>query len=234
MRNFIALVLLVIVSSSMPAQEAEKESRVINVNQIKIGFASQIDVDVNKQYDVYYDGYNYGYYNDKGGMNLQPFIAYEHIWEFSSHVAIALEPRIGFSIKEKIVNGFAGLDTKFYWANNDFWRMGIAFYGGYGYANENITIAVPMEGGQYFQKKDLKMHFHRYSFEFGIIPFQFKLKNIPVTIESQFAIFGFSRVYGKSDKYNDGNVPDNHYSGNSFIPYFLKGELKIGYVFPSK
>ena len=229
MKNHLILFLAIMVSWQISAQETASESKVVHVNQIKVGFSNQIDVMFQDRYfDYYSDEY---YYNDPG-VNFQLFLAYEHIWEFPNKVAFALEPKIGTSIRQKGNNGFIGLNTKVYWANTDVWRMGMAIYSGYGYTSRDFSIDVPMGGGNYYQKKDLRMHFHSYSFDIGFIPFQFRFRNAPITIETIFALGGFTIINGRSDEYDDAYGSNSLILDNSSFPYFLKGEVKIGFVFP--
>lgn len=215
----------------LQAQEINKKSAVEHENQVKIGFSNQIDLIFFGYYDEYY--YDDYYPHSDGGLNFHVFLAYEHLWQFPKRIAFGLEPKIGASIRNGWSSGFVGLNTKFYWANTDIWRMGILLYGGYSYANREISVEVPMDGGNYYQRKDLTMHFNSYSFDIGLIPFQFRLKNVPLTIEAVFALGGLTFFNGRSETYNDIYGPNNRVIDNYAFPYIFKGEFKLGFVIPS-
>lgn len=223
------LFLLLFLYGVVHTQEVEQAPRVTHENQIKIGFSNQIDF-VLHGYDDYYYGNDY---YQEGGINTQLFLAYEHVWEFSNNTAIGLEPRIGASFKRYVNHGIAGLNTKFYWVNHKVWRMGIALYGGYGYLNRNVEVSVPMEGGNYYQVKDIRVHLHSFSFDIGLIPFQFRFENVPIVIESIISLGGFTSIRTKSERYDDYNYQDNYLNEFYTFPYFLKAEFKIGFVFPN-
>jgi hypothetical protein len=89
-----------------------------------------------------------------------------------------------------------------------------------------------MDGGNYYQRKDLRMHFHSYSFDVGFIPFQFRFRNAPITLETVFALGGFTVLNGRSESYESAYGQDNLLIDNYSFPYFLKGEVKIGFVLP--
>ncbi len=232
MRPVTLIIIALFASGFIFSQESNTEPVVKHEDQIKLGFSNQIDVVFHNRYDTYYYYDDY-YYNDPG-VNLQLFLAYEHIWEFPNKVAFALEPKIGSSIRQNNTNGFAGLNTKFYWINTPVWRMGLSVYGGYGYSSRNITVNIPMDGGNYYQKKELNMHFHSFSFDVGLIPFQFRFKKVPITLEAIFALGGLTTINGRSEKYEDVYGPNSLIIDNYTFPYFLKGEFKIGFVFPQK
>lgn len=220
------LTLLCIPVFALPQEEVPT---VLHENQIKAGISSHINVFI---YD-HYDGYYYDYPgNHEPIATLQLFLAYEHIWQFPKSIAFALEPKAGLALGKNNANGFAGLNTKFYWANKKIWRMGIAVYGGYGYAKREVSIDVPMEGGDYYQIKELDMHFHSFSFDIGLIPFQFRFQGAPLTVEAVFALGGFSVINGRSEPYTDGYNNERTIIDNYALPYILKGELKIGFVLP--
>ena len=231
MRTFLSILIALVISWSTTAQTSEKKPKTTHVNQIKIGFSNQVNIIFSSRYDYGLD-YTYAENYRYEGLDFQPYIAYEHIWDFPNKTAVALEPKIGLSIKENILNGFTGLNSKFYWANTDVWRMGIALYTGYGYANTDVTMNIPMDGGQYYQRKEVNMQIHSYSFDIGIIPFQFRFKNIPLTVETQFAMLGATILRGHTEPYDTGSSSNNVYIDNYSFTYALKGEVKIGFVFP--
>ena len=231
MRIIGSILILLVFSSNLFAQTQDEAPKTTHINQIKIGFSNQINVFFFSRYDYYYDyGYSQNYRYE--GLDFQPYIAYEHIWEFSNKTAVALEPKIGLSIKDNLRNGFTGLNSKFYWINKDVWRMGMALYTGYSYTNTKVSLNIPMDGGNYYQRKEVQMHFHSFSFDVGIIPFQFRFKNIPLTIETQFAILGATFLRGHTQSYDNGTVPNNTFNDNYAFSYFLKGEVKIGFELP--
>jgi hypothetical protein len=145
-----------------------------------------------------------------------------------------LEPRIGASFKRYINNGMAGLNTKFYWVNHKVWRMGIALYGGYGYLNRNVEVSVPMDGGNYYQLKNIRVHLHSFSFDVGLIPFQFRFERVPIVLESIFSLGGFTSVRSKSERHDDYNYQGIYFHDQYSFPYFLKAEFKIGINIPGK
>lgn len=211
-------------------------------NMLKIGGSAQVNINFTSRYDYYYDSYYYGgeyYYNDiiyETGGNEHLFLAYEHVWDFTKKsLALGIEPQIGFSYYKNsgkdLSTAFTGVRLKFYWLSKPYFRMGIATYYGYTYANMENTIAVPMAGGMYYQNRQLTTHYNQFSGEISLIPFQFRIKNSPISIESQFALFGLNVTKIKSEKYDNGY--EENYSYQDVVPsiFALKFELKIGFEF---
>lgn len=234
-------ILILILASfiiTLNAQDAEKQSdkKAKQFNLIKIGSAAQLDI-IPTRYDYdyrYYDDY-YGYPSDNyyfEGGNYMLYLGYEHIWEYKNKTAIALEPIAGVSFHENSTHVFIGNNTKFYWANRDFWRMGIAIYTGYGYASHETTRVVSRDGGNYHQSIDLAMHYSLFSANISLIPFQFRIKNSPIVIESQFAMGGLSVLVERSEKYYIDEYNETQIKNSRAFPYLFKGELKIGFVLP--
>ena len=176
MRTILTIFILSVLFS-VSAQDTVKapEKKAKHVNMIKVGASFQGDVMFNQK-EYYYDYFdqNRNYYHE--GLNTKVFLGYEHIWEYS-RMAIGLEPIAGISLYEKASAAFIGSNAKLYWAGTDVWRMGIAIFAGYTYANKETSISVPMDGGNYYQRMDITMHYHLFSTNISIIPFQFRPKN---------------------------------------------------------
>ena len=171
-------------------------------NLIKLGSSIQADF-IPGEYDYYYSNHNYrstDYYFE--GYNTKIYLAYEHIWEYKNKTAVALEPMAGISFHENSTHAFIGNNTKFYWANRDIWRMGIAIYTGFSYANHPSSMVVSKEDGNYYERVDVKMHYHMLSTNISIIPFQFRFRNVPLVIESQFGMVGINILSERSEWYN--------------------------------
>ena len=234
MKRIILLLLIVSSGFTMLSQESDslEEKKVKHYNLIKIGSSFQVDVYYfgYYEYDYYYDGYDRYYYPD--GPNAMLYLGYEHIWEFENKTAFALEPKVGISFREHANHGMLGNDAKFYWTNKEIWRMGIAISTDYIFGSNETTITVPMDNGNYYERRKINMYYHNLSIDIGIIPFQFRLRNVPIVIESQFSLTGFSILMERSQNYTGPDGNKMHTFDSSVYPYFLKGELKIGYVFP--
>lgn len=206
-------------------------------NLIKIGSSIQADI-IPGYYDYNYDYYGGGYYNYRDadyyfeGYNAKVYVAYEHIWEYQNKSALAIEPMAGASFRENSTHAFIGNNVKFYWANRDIWRMGIALYTGYSYANHTTTIPVRKNNGSYYQMTDVKMHYHLFSTNVSIIPFQFRFRNVPLIIESQIGMIGVSILTERSEIYQTSDNEEQRISGTNAFPYLFKTELKIGFVLP--
>lgn len=231
----IFFLLLIFIIPLANAQEKEKKEpqKVKNFNLIKIGSSIQGDVYFgHNYYDIYYgDYYNYyDQYND--GYTATTFVAYEHIWEFPNKIALALEPKTGVSFRKYSTNFFIGNDLKFYWANLDIWRMGIALSSDYYYGSNKRQVVVSMDNGHYQQRVESTMNSHFLNFDIAIIPFQFRLKNIPLVFEMQFSTIGLGVYINKTetDVLPDGST--RTFSGSEVYPYFFKTEFKIGFVLP--
>lgn len=230
-------IFLVLAFTVVNAQEETVEVKAIeNLNQVKIGASIQANISF-WGYDYYYDDFGYYHYYDdnyiyESGPNTHLFLAYEHIWQFNnSSTAIGIEPQIGFSFYEYITTGYTGVNLKFYWLSKPHFRMGMATYFGYTYASKERTVAVPMDGGAYYQNKEVNTHYNQFSGDLSIIPFQIKVKGAPITIESQFALFGFNATNVRSERYNNGFENDYFLKDTRGSIYALKFELKIGYEF---
>jgi len=235
MKKSLFVVLALLTFTGVLSQETDVENNSVkNFNLIKIGSSVQIDVYYFGGYDYYYDefyypGYDSYYYPD--GVNGALYLAYEHIWEFPNKLAISLEPKIGFNFREYATHGMIGNDITFYWANKPYWRMGMAISTDYNFGKHEGSIMVPQANGNYYQQIDLDFWYHNTSIDIAIIPFQFRFKDSPIIIESQFSFGGFSILATRSENYTDAYGQTTRRHDASVYPYFLKGELKIGYVF---
>lgn len=215
--------------------DTTKVKTVEGFNLVKIGASIQANISFWGYDYEYYGGYHY-YYDDnyiyESGPNTHLFLAYEHIWQFNnSSTAIGIEPQIGFSFYEYITTGYTGVNLKFYWLSKPFFRMGMATYFGYTYASKDRKVAIPMDGGAYYQNKDVTTHYNQFSGDIALIPFQIRVKNSPITIESQFSLFGFNATRIKSERYDNGYNNDYYLNDTKGSIYALKFELKIGYQF---
>ena len=219
--------------------DTNETSSIKQYNVLKIGASAQVNINFGNY--GYYDSYYYGgyYYDDfisESGGNEHIFLAYEHVWDFTeSRTAIGIEPQIGVSIynhyNRKLTTGYGGVNLRFYWLSKPNFRMGMATYFGYTYANGENTVSVPMAGGAYYQNRQVTTHYSQFSGDISLIPFQFRLKGAPVTIGSQFALFGLNVTRISSDRYNTGYNDDYSYRDVVAGIYALKFELKIGYEF---
>jgi len=231
MRTILTIIFLGILFSTN-AQDTVKApvKKAKHFNLVKVGASFQGDVMFNNRYDYEdYYGQHKSYYHE--GLNTKVFLGYEHIWEYS-RIAIGLEPIAGISIYEKASAAFIGNNAKLYWANTDVWRMGIAIFMGYTYANNETSISVPMDGGNYYQRIDITMHYHLFSTNISIIPFQFRPKNTPLIIEGQFALFGINVLTERSQSYQSASDEKERFYERYVNPYAFKAELKIGFVLP--
>jgi hypothetical protein len=237
--KYILGILFVLAFTVISAQTDTAEFKAVtNYNQVKIGSSIQANINLYGYDYEYYDGYGgyYYYYNDeyiyKTGPNTHLFLAYEHLWQFNhSSIAVGIEPQIGFSFYEYITTGYTGVNLKFYWLSKPNFRMGMATYFGNTYANKERKVAVPMDGGAYYQNKEVTTHYNQFSLDISLIPFQFRVKGAPITIESQFALFGFNATRIKSERYDNGYDDDYYRDKIRGSIYALKFELKIGYEF---
>jgi len=200
-----------------------------------IKFGSSIKAEIYSSYR-HYDYYPYYYYEDdndyEGGYNVPVFVSFEHIWELKNQKAVSIEPMIGASMRKNLTSFFVGSEFKYYWTNTGFWRMGIAFNAAYSYGNTNTKRWISMENNNYQQLKNLTVHYHIVSLDPGIIPFQFRIKNSPVVIESMFSLTGINLITRTTDKFQVDEDTYQKISSFDVRPYFLKFELKVGFVLP--
>ncbi len=212
--------------------EVEIESNVKQFNIIKIGSSIQAEPFVDRYYD-YYDPYYYDYYYyDEGGPCTQVFVSFEHIWEYKRSMAFSVEPMVGVSFLNSSTGFTAGSEFKFYWANRENWRMGVAIYSGYTYSNRETHRWISMDDGAYQKRVPLTIHYHTVSFGPALIPFQIRIKNSPVIIESMISLMGINVVTDVTDEYPVGDGEYQQIKGSEVNPYFLKFEMKVGFVLP--
>ena len=203
--------------------EAPQEQQVKQFNLVKIGSSIQADPFSYRYYGYdYYDSY-YHYEEDyyDNGPVTQVYATYEHIWQFKNNVALSIEPRVGASFWNSNVGFTAGNEIKFYWANTEFWRMGVAAYAGYTYVNRDSYRWVNMQNGSYQQRIPVTLNFHSIHFGPALIPFQFRIKNSPVVIENMITLMGFILVseVTKADPAYEGEF--RNYNDWDLYPYFF-------------
>ena len=220
----------------MPSRKQQKLKLLINFNLVKIGSSVQANISFWGYDYVYYDSYYNYYYNDYYITESGPNTICFWLMSTSGNLTIqeqllGIEPQIGFSFYEYVTTGYTGVNLKFYWLSKPYFRMGMATYFGYTYASQERKVAIPMDGGAYYQNKEITTYYNQFSGDISLIPFQFRLKGAPITIESQFALFGFNATKIKSEKYNNGYENDYLLNDTKGSIYALKFELKIGYEF---
>lgn len=180
----------------------------------------------------YYDSY-YGYYSNSYSDKRRGYfsLSYEYAVPFANnHLAYAVEPKIGFLLKEHAKGGFAGTEFKFYWLNKPYYRMGISVYLGYAITQGKEIAYVPMQGGMYIQRYDYTATMHSVDADISIMPFHFRIKHTPITLESQVSLLGRSFVQFNPDR---EDVPDEAYEQlkrSDSYPYLPKFSIKIGFV----
>ena len=123
-----------------------------------------------------------------------------------------------------------GSDFKFFWINIPFYKMGVSFYLGYRYLNDNRTETISMKNGMYEQVVNYNTDLHFIDWDISIIPFQFTFTDIPVNIETHIG-FGITRRIETPDE--DELKPEiyDELKKSSTHPYFPKIGFKIGYIF---
>ncbi len=207
----------------------KEKVKVQQFNIIKVG--ASVRAEAYSHYDIYYDPYYYeNAYN--GGYHVPVFVSYEHIWQHGDKVAFGIEPMAGVSFRDNLTSFFVGTEFKIYWANKSFWRMGISINPSYTYGAKETSRWVSMDDGAYRKLVDMKLHYHIFSFDPGLIPFQFRIKNSPVIIESMISFIGLNIVTQTTSKYQTGDNESTSLSSTDPYPYFFKYELKIGFVLP--
>jgi len=231
MKRLVIISVCLVFVLALAAQTKEDTSRgiVLHTNQIKTGASIQYDAGsfYYYNYDQYYQDLHYSF-NDEG-PNTHVYLSYEHIWTYPNKLAFGIEPKVGYSFREYASNIFTGVDWKFYWANKPTWRMGVYLYTGYGYDKNQYSIFAPMDGGHYQQRIDLTMHHHMFSTMLGFIPFQFKLRKVPMIIECDLGWFGMNFSWIRSNKYMNGEESSSRFLDNIVGPFFPKFELKLGF-----
>lgn len=229
---FIAFSLIAFFSSNAQDTITTHKKAVKHFNLIKTGVSVQNDIMTNNRYDYgfYYDYRPREYYHE--GPNTKVFAGFEHIWEYQNKKAVALEPIAGISIHNNSIHAFVGNNAKFYWISRDKFRMGVAIFAGYSYSKHKTSIATPMDGGNYYQRMDIDMNYHQVNGNISIIPFQFRLGDSPIVIESQLAMFGINFMKERSANFEESSTTETHYQDFYVNPYLFKAELKIGFILP--
>ena len=201
-------------------------------NIIKFGSSIRAEV-YSVGYGRDYAGYIYEDVDDyEGGYNVPVFVSFEHVWELKNQKAMAIEPMLGVSFRENLTSLYVGSEFKFYWTSKGWWRMGISFNPAYTYGVTNTTRWVSMDNGNYQELKNMKVHYHIVSFDPGIIPFQFHIKNSPLVIESMIGLVGINMITRTTEKFQ---VDENTYqklSSFDIRPFLFKFELKVGVALP--
>jgi len=236
MRNLLLILFLFLINPITHAQDTEIKSgakKVQHYHIIKAGTSVQADFHPYYKEEYYYDGYYYyESYHSPRGAKFTAYLGYECIWEFRNKLAIAIEPKVGFS---RLVNGsyfFAGNDFKFYWANKGIWRMGVALSTDYYFGKNDVEFVATLGDGHYQQLINTKMNSHNINIDLGLIPFQFHFKHFPMVIETQFSMIGIGLLFENSEIYKEPNGKSNKYNDFSGYPYMLKPEIKIGIQLP--
>ena len=229
---FLSLLLLIPGYGQVTEGSVNKEKvKVQQFNIIKIG--TSVRGEAYSHYDIYYDPY---YYHDgddyQGGYNIPVFVSYEHIWQYGDKIAFGIEPMLGVSFRKNLTSFFAGTEFKLYWANKSFWRMGISFNPSYTYGERETSRWISMDDGAYQKMIDVKLHYNIFSFDPALIPFQFRIKNSPVIIESLITLIGFNVVTKSTGPYETWENETTKITSTDPHPYFFKYELKIGIVLP--
>ena len=213
-----------------------EKGEIKRTHQIKLGSSIQYEWSgwyyYEEHYDYFYD-YSYSRSNNLShydGPNTQLFIAYEHLWTFPTSTGVAIEPKLGLSFREYLTNGFVGTNLKFYWVDKGSWRMGIYFYAGYEYLKSTRQRFVDMHDGMYRQLIDVTFHQNVFSFDLGLVPFQFTPINSPVSVELNFNLFGLHVFKNKSSEYDLGNGETGRFKYTDFGGYGPRVELKVGWV----
>jgi hypothetical protein len=232
---------LLFVASSIAQESNESSTKsVVHHQQLKFGTSLQYEWGEfwggrDYYYDDYYYDYNYINYNravvleSYDGPNTQVFVAYEHIWAYANSIAIAIEPKLGFSFREYQSNGFIGSNWKVYWVNKEIWRSGLYLYTGYEFAQKTRSVYISQENGMYSQRIDRKLNQHVFSSELGLIPFQFTLKSVPVVIELNLAIIGLHVYKVRSSEFENSQGQTERLKYSEVRGYGPKIEFKIGW-----
>lgn len=236
MKKLLIFLLLLTMLPSAKTQDkeplADTIKKVKQFNLVKIGSSIQGDIYMGYDYyDPYYGSYSY-YDQSPDGYNATLFAAYEHIWEFPNKIAIGIEPKAGVSFRKHLTNVFIGNDIKFYWVSKDIWRMGIALSADYYYGRNETDIILRMEDGHYYQRVSANLNNHFLNFDMALIPFQLKLRSIPLLFELQFSMIGIGIYYNKTESIDYPDGSNATYSGSQVYPYLFKTEFKIGFQLP--
>jgi len=241
MKKLILAYFLLCCFVNLQSQEAADDpvkKEIKTSHQIKLGASLQYEWSGWYYYedDYYYYDYDYDYrYNYSSnlsyydGPNTQLFLAYEHIWTFPAKMAVSIEPKLGLAFREYLTSAFVGANWKFYWVDRGSWRMGVYFYTGYEYLNGDRSIYVGMHDGMYRQLIDITMHQNIFSFDLGLVPFQFTPENTPLTVELNFNLFGLRVFKNRSSEYKLGNGQTERYNYTDLGGYGPRVELKVGW-----
>ncbi len=89
-----------------------------------------------------------------------------------------------------------------------------------------------MDGGAYQQRIPVTLNFHSVSFGPAFIPFQIRIKNSPIIIENMITLMGINVISEVTNEYPVSGNEYERYSNKQVYPYFLKFELKVGFVLP--
>jgi len=210
-------------------------SEVKRTHQLKIGSSIQYEWAGGYYYDDYDFFYDYSYSRTSNlshydGPNTQLFLAYEHTWTFPARMGVAIEPKLGLSFREYLTSGFVGVNWKYYWADLGHWRMGIYLYTGYEYLKGERSMYVNMHDGMYRQLTNFTLYQNVFSFDLGLVPFQFTPKNVPISVELNFNLLGLHVFKMRSSEYDLGNGETGRYKYNDIGGYGPRIELKAGWT----
>ena len=201
-------------------------------HQVKLGSSLQYDFGGYQRYDefgYYYDNH-YSTYSTYDGPNTQVFVTYEHIWTYASKLALGIEPRLRIVTRDNSsLGGILGANWKFYWGNNDFWRMGISMLTSYEYSSSKRDVYISMDNGMYSQLKEINLRQSVFSFDLGFVPFQFKIESVPLLMELNLTLIGMHVFRTNSKKYDTGNGNTDRYHYSRIGGYGPKIEFRIGW-----
>ncbi len=228
-----AIILLV---NTMGAQETHTLDDPIvstsfhSTHAIKIGTSIQFYPGNGHYYYDSHSGYEQDYQDDRYRHYVS--VSYEYAQSLANNkMALGLEPKIGLLLKDNASGGHVGTEIKFYWVNTSFYRMGIALNVGYTLSQFDEIAYLSLDDGMYMRRFDYQAYMHSFDTDFSIIPFHFKFKDIPLSIESQVSFIGFSVVQFNPEENHTlpADVMDQ-LERNDVYPYIPKFAFKIGYV----
>jgi hypothetical protein len=240
MKKLAFIYFLLVAYVTLQSQEAADDPAATPIKTshiVKAGASIQYEWSGGYYYGDDYFYYDYYWYDNHltslayyDGPNTQVFLAYEHIWTFPVKMGVSIEPKIGLSFREYLTNGFVGANWKFFWADLGHWRMGLYLYTGYEYLQSDRYIYVSMEGGMYRKLTNVTLHQNVFSFDLGLVPFQFTPKNSPIMVELNLNFLGLHIFKIRSKEYDKGNGETGKYKYNDVGGYGPRVELKVGWA----
>ncbi len=223
------IVMQVIGQDEMASSSGIKSEAGISAQIFKMGASLQL-YPTNRHY--YYDSY-IGYEQDYQEDRLRGsfFVSYEIIGAIdNTMMAYSIEPKVGLLLKDNSNGAIVGSEFKFYWLNLPYYRMGMAIYAGYTYARGEESGYISLDDGMYMRRYDYRMSMHSFDADLALIPFHFRIKNSPISIEGQLSLLGLSVVRFIPDGRDLPDEVTDHFQRSDAYPYFPKVGLKIGYI----